>query len=416
MYYKIGLLIGPLLVLLAACSQAPIPEAPAGLTPLFGTSGSDEARALASHDLGVYVAGHTSRNLHGSHKGSYDIFLRKEDEFGRLLWGVQFGTSSLDIAQGVAADPDFNAYVVGRTHGKLVGSHRGESDIFIRKIDPGGGHLWTRQLGTSGYDFANSVAVDRSGNAYVAAHVGSAVLYKFSSSGVLLWTRPYGSAVSSLNDVAVDGSGNVYVASSASRDMVLQKLDPEGIILWTRAVDYSSFDSGTAVAVSGSSVYLVGNYQFADLPEDSNVAVTKLTTDGVQLWSNAYGHYGQDNAWDASADRYGDLYFTGYTFTSFAGLNAGNYDGYVVKVSSTGTLTPLWSQTVGTPVGDYGFAVVARSIFSLNCLKRFPSSSCTQIYTAGYTFGSIPFVGNRGERDAYLRRLTSDTGGTVWTK
>lgn len=415
MLRKPGLLIPLLLALLAACSQAPLPATATELAPAFGTSGADEARALAAHDLGVYVAGRTSRNLHGSHKGSYDAFLRKEDEYGRLLWGVQFGTSSLDTARGVAADADFNAYVVGETYGPLAGSNKGESDFFIRKIDPGGGHAWTRQFGTRGYDFGNSVAVDRSGNVYVVAEVGTSILYKFSSSGLLVWQRPTFTTVR-LSDVAVNGSGNVYVAGTGSRDMFVQKLDPEGIILWTRAVDYGSYDSGAAVAVSGSSVYLVGNYLFADLFEDSNVAVTKFTADGLQLWSNAYGHYGQDNAWDASADRYGDLYVAGYTFTSFAGPNAGNYDGYVVKVSGTGTLTPLWSQTVGTPVGDYGFAVVARSISSINCLKRFPSSSCTQVYTAGYTFGSLPFVGNRGERDAYLRRLYSDTGGTVWTK
>lgn len=415
MFRKFGPLILLLITLLAACNRAPAPETSAELTPLFGTSGADEARALASHDLGVYVAGRTSRNLHGSHKGSYDAFLRKEDEYGRLLWGVQFGTSSLDTARGVAADTDFNAYVVGETHGSLAGPHRGERDVFIRKHDPGGGHLWTRQLGTRGYDDANSVAVDRSGNVYVVARVGTSVLYKFSSSGHLIWQRPTFTTVY-LSDVAVDGSGNVYVAGTGARDMFVQKLDPEGIILWTRAVDYGSYDSGTAVAVSGSSVYLVGNYLFADLLEDSNVAVTKFTADGTQLWSNAYGHYGQDNAWDASADRYGDLYFAGYTTTSFAGLNAGNYDGYVVKVSGIGTLTPLWSQTVGTSVGDFGFAVVARPIPSINCLKRFPSSSCTQVYTAGYTFGSLPFVGNRGERDAYLRRLYSDAGGTVWAK
>lgn len=415
MVHKTGFLALSFLALLAACSRVPVPETPTELAPLFGTSGADEARALAAHDLGVYVAGNTSRNLHGSHKGKGDAFLRKEDEYGRLLWGVQFGTSSLDRARGVAADADFNAYVVGETHGSLAGSNKGERDVFIRKVDPGGGHLWTRQLGTSGYDDANSVAVDRSGDVYVVARVGTSVLYKFSSSGHLSWQRPTFTTVY-LSDVAVDGSGNVYVAGTGSRDMFVQKLDPEGIILWTRAVDYGLHDSGVAVAVSGSSVYLVGNYHFADLPEDSNVAVTKFTTDGTQLWSSAYGHYGGDYAWDASADRYGDLYVAGYTTTSFAGPNAGNYDGYVVKLSGTGTLTPLWSQTVGTPVGDYGFAVVARSIISLNCLKRFPSSSCTQIYTAGYTFGSLPFVGNRGERDAYLRRLYSDSGGVVWTK
>ena len=47
MLRKPGLLIPLLLALLAACSQAPLPATATELAPAFGTSGADEARALA---------------------------------------------------------------------------------------------------------------------------------------------------------------------------------------------------------------------------------------------------------------------------------------------------------------------------------------------------------------------------------
>src|SRR6059036_2579978 len=43
----------------------------------------------------------------------------------------------------------------------------GTGGTFLRKYDSGGNELWTRQFGQS-YDAASSVAVDNSGNVYVA--------------------------------------------------------------------------------------------------------------------------------------------------------------------------------------------------------------------------------------------------------
>jgi hypothetical protein len=43
-------------------------------------------------------------------------------------------------------------------------------DLFLVKYDGSGNKLWTRQLGTSGDDGASGVAVDASGNAFVAGY------------------------------------------------------------------------------------------------------------------------------------------------------------------------------------------------------------------------------------------------------
>jgi len=74
-----------------------------------------------------------------------------------------------DYANGVATDSSGNVYVTGGTKGGLDGNtSAGDTDLFVIKYNSSGTKQWTKQLGTSGDDYANGVAVDSSGNVYVA--------------------------------------------------------------------------------------------------------------------------------------------------------------------------------------------------------------------------------------------------------
>lgn len=82
-----------------------------------------------------------------------------EEQALEIEWTRQFGTSSYDNECGVAAGPQGEVYVAGWTRGALPGqTFAGEDDVFLRKYDPDGNEVWTRQFGTSGYDNAWCVA------------------------------------------------------------------------------------------------------------------------------------------------------------------------------------------------------------------------------------------------------------------
>jgi len=99
-----------------------------------------------------------------------------------IEWTRQFGTSASDSAWGVAIDTSGNVYVAGRTSGALPGqSSAGESDAFVRKYDGSGNELWTSQFGSSTSDYAYGVAVDISGNVYVVGNTWGALLGQSSS-------------------------------------------------------------------------------------------------------------------------------------------------------------------------------------------------------------------------------------------
>jgi len=153
------------------------------------------------------------------------------------LWTRQFGTRGNDIAYSAAVDRAGNIYITGSTTGAFPEQNLlGNGGTFLRKYDSGGNELWTRQFGQS-YDAASSVAVDNSGNVYVAGQtLFDAFLSKYDSGGNELWTRQFGTAsFDAAYSVAVDNNGNIFVAGrSGNDDAFLCKYDADGNQKWLR--------------------------------------------------------------------------------------------------------------------------------------------------------------------------------------
>jgi hypothetical protein len=137
---------------------------------VWGTVNKDTGYSVACDASGnVYVSGYSTGSLYGSPAGNRDYFLAKFDPDGNLLWGKQVGTSGHDQGWGNAVDPAGNVYVSGETGGPLDGNaYQGGLDIFLSKYNPAGTRLWTVQLGTSGDDWADGMAVATNGQVYLA--------------------------------------------------------------------------------------------------------------------------------------------------------------------------------------------------------------------------------------------------------
>ncbi|MEO0110260.1 MAG: SBBP repeat-containing protein, partial [candidate division WOR-3 bacterium] len=180
-----------------------------------GNSG-DGANALAIDNLGnVYVTGRST----GSGTSS-DYATIKYDANGNQLWVARYNGpgNSLDIAYALAIDNLGNVYVTGRSTGSGT-----SSDYATIKYNASGTQLWVARYNgpENNYDEGFALAVDNSGNVYVTgSSVGSGIsedyaTIKYDANGNQLWVARYngpGNNTDQAFALAVDNSGNVYVA------------------------------------------------------------------------------------------------------------------------------------------------------------------------------------------------------------
>jgi hypothetical protein len=418
-----------LLALLAtACDRTssgptqPAAAEPAGPQPTFGTAQHDEARAVYVRGSFIYVAGITEGSLDGPNRGRSDAFVRRYHSEGEVLWADQFGTNAADYAAGVAADAAGNVYVTGSTDGSLAGS-RGASDAFIRKYNSSGKLLWTRQFGTEQDDYADAVGVDGSGNVYVVgstfgsmqgANQGRLDVFvrKFNPDGGVLWTRQFGtSSHERAQGVAVEGLGNVYVVgytdgtlqgtSAGGIDAFIRRYNADGTVAWTRQFGTRFDDLAHAVALDGTGAAIIAGETGANLEGTGSggidAFVRKYSSAGGLVATRQFGTPEADLAVTVAVDPDDSYYVAGLTRGSLSGASAGWYDAFVRKYDSSNT--HRWTRQFGTPAADRAYGVAA--------------GSSSAIYLAGSTGGALMGFSSGGV-DAFLRRLNAN-GGTVWT-
>ena len=333
-------------------------------TYLGGTS-DDCATGIAVDGTGnAYVTGGTvsgdfptQNPYQGSFAGggSYgygDAFITKLSASGSaLVYSTFVGGSSDDGAGGIAVDTSGNAYVTGYTKSKdfpTQNPYQGtfaslyDGDAFIVKLSASGSALvYSTFLGGFDGDGGSGIAVDGSGNAYVAG-----------------WTRS--------GDFPTQ---NPYQGTKAGpTDVFIAKLSASGsALVYSTFVGGSSDDyvSGIAVDTSGNA-YVTGTTKSSDFPSQNpyqgiysggyyDAFITKLSASGSAL---VYSTYLGGNDWDhgegIAIDGSGNAYVTGYTTSSnfptknpYQGICAGGYDAFVAKFG--GETTFQW------PVYPYSF-------------------------------------------------------------
>ncbi len=98
-----------------------------------------------------------------------DIFLVKYDNGGGYQWSYQFGAEEHQWGESIDLDPSGNIALTGRFRGSLdfgcgTLTSEDEVDIFVAKLDPTGGCLWSKHLGGPDSDEGRGVTTDNTGN------------------------------------------------------------------------------------------------------------------------------------------------------------------------------------------------------------------------------------------------------------
>jgi hypothetical protein len=198
----------------------------------FGSSASEGSYGVATDNSGnVYLTGYTDGDLAGTNAGSSDAWIVKYDTNGKQIWKQQLGSSEYDQSLGVATDKSGNIYLTGNTEGNLAGNSAGWGDLWLAKYDTNGKQIWKQQFGSSGYDQSFGVTTDKSGNIYLTGITNGNLVNNnaggwdawaavYNSSGNLLFAQQAGtSSYDESKGIAVDGSGNVYLAGSTEGNL-----------------------------------------------------------------------------------------------------------------------------------------------------------------------------------------------------
>jgi hypothetical protein len=157
-----------------------------------------------------------------------DFFVARFDASGAHLWSKSFGGAGADRVDTIA--PRSDGAVLAGTFDKAVNlggatlTLAGARDLFVLALDPGGGHLWSRGLGTAGFDAVGSVVASPGDTVTVTGTFdqspmdGSADIFvvKLAADGTPLWSKTFPGAVPGNHGLgALLPGGDLVVAGTA---------------------------------------------------------------------------------------------------------------------------------------------------------------------------------------------------------
>src|ERR1017187_7782878 len=391
---------------------------PAGTSVVYSTylggSGGDAGYGIAVDSAGnAYVGGTTSSSdfptvnpFQTVLNGGRDAFVAKLAPAGdELLYSTYLGGSSSQFGLAIAVDGSEHAYIAGETTSVdfpilnpiQTTCNSGTWQGFVTKMSATGSSLvYSTYLCGNSYDQPESIAVDSSGNAYIAGQTES-------------------TNFPTVNPLQPTNAGGW--------DAFITKINPAG-----NAYVYSTYLGGTAdeqylgIAVDRlGSVYIAGTTTSADFPTkraiqpsyggNGDAFLTKINAAGSALVYSTYlGGSGQEGTVYPNAiavDSLGNAYLAGFTYSSdfptvnpTQAANAGNGDAFVAKVNAAGSALVYSSY-----LGGSGSEVTEPAVIGVD--------SAGNIYVYGSTNSTdFPTVNpiqaaNAGGYDLFLTKIVS---------
>jgi hypothetical protein len=372
------------------------------------TTGTFEGKVNFDPGSGVF-------NLTTSGYGVQDIFICKYNNTGNLIWAGQIAGTGTQYVTALAVDGSGNIYVTGFFYSAdfdpgpsvFTLTSVGGFDTFILKLDNSGNFTWARQIGNnfSGNEYAYSIAVDGTGNVY--------------TTGQFQGTSDFD-----------PGTGIFTLATGGSRDIFVSKLDSSGNFVWAKQFAGNNINVGNSIVVDASgNVYTAGYFKDSvDFDPGSaalifvshgqeDIFVSKLDASGNLVWARQMGGGVQDIATSIALDASGNVYTTGYYWTTadfdpgpgiYNLTSSANSDIFISKLDASGNFA--WAKSQGGTGYDRAYSIAVDSFGT--------------VYTTGYFFGTGDFDPGGGtvnltsfnySYDIFVSKLFSN-GSLAWVK
>jgi Beta-propeller repeat len=333
-----------------------------------------------------------------------------------VTYSTYLGGLAEDDGLGIAFDSSGGAYVTGETEstnfpilgGVAPNTNVGSFDVFVTKVAADGLTLvYSTYVGGSGSDSGNFIAVDASGDAFVAGGTSS-------------------------SDFPVTAGAFQKTFGGGGLDAFVFELNPGGT-----ALSYSTYVGGTgsdvatglALDSSGNS-YIVGSTSSADFPTlnpiqkqlngTTNGFVTKLNASGSALaYSTWLGGGTGDFTSAVALDSSGNAYVTGGTASTHFPITSGAYqttcgscsggldNAFVTVINAAGS-NYVYSTYLGGADNDEGLSIAVDSsgdayVTGMTDSSNFPIKSAYQS-----TYGG-------GLNDAFVTELNPAGAALVYS-
>jgi hypothetical protein len=330
-----------------------------------------------------------------------------------LVYAGYIGGGGEEAGNGIAVDAAGNAYVTGYTSSIAASfpitagpdlTYNGGYDALVAKVNAAGTALiYAGYIGGAGYDEGFSIAVDGTGNAYVAGYTEStgatfpatggpdlvhnggldAFVAKVNAAGTALVYAGYigGAGGDVATGIALDPAGNAYVTG------------------------YTDSTQATFPVTAGPKLTHNGGI---------DAFVAKVNAGGTALVYGGYiGGAGIDVGNGIAVDGTGNAYITGYTTSPAATFPVtvgpdlifnGNLDAFVAKVNAAG-MDLVYAGYIGGSGDDLGQGIAVDAAGSAYVTGYSTSTEATFPVTSG------PDLTYNGSADAFVAKL--NPAGTV---
>lgn len=341
-------------------------------------------------------------------------------------WAKKAGSVGFETGMDLTTDAQKNVITVGSFNGNTdfdpgsgasVLSAMGNNDGFIQKLDQFGNFLWAKQISGNYIESVRRVAIDASGDIYIAGEFMATVDFNPGPGTFYMTSTPY-------IDPALK-SIDVYVA----------KLDSNGNFLWAKSFGGAEYDALTDMALDPQgNIVLAGYFGLSpDFNPGSEVAamtsagandiyISKLDMNGNFLWAKRIGGSGDERVNNMVLDVSGNIYATGYfygpvDFDPGAGIsnlaasapdpvNGQFQDIYVTKLDNDGNF--VWASKFGGTKSEIGNTIAV--------------DTGGNVYSSGTFYGTVDFDPGAADftLDApfsalYLSKL-DQSGNFAWVK
>lgn len=397
---------------------------------------------------------------------SYELII--DPMIGTRIWGTYFGGSSSESAVSLETDNNGNIYMAGYTNSssgiatsgafQTIYAGNNNEDGFLVKFNSSGVRQWSTYYGGTDSDYFVSCALDRLGNIYMTGNTESTgmastgshqstykgnkdgFLVKFSNSGIRLWSTYYGGTSWDISSAcATDSLNNVYISGrtislsdiatpgthqsvyAGGNDAYLVKFNSVGVRQWGTYFGGSAYDGVYYMCTDGSnpiisgrtvstgSIASTGAHQTSNGGGSHDAFFAKFDLNGIRLWSTYYGGSAEDNGFGICADQNGNVYATGYTYSSSGISTPNSYQdslvagktAYLVKFDLNGVRQ--WGTYFGAGSGSGSVKTNTNSVFV----------SGTQGLNFGIATSGSHQTTKSGKNDAYIARFSS-SGSLDW--